>query len=64
LFSLQGGFIGEESLWASPNGLFGQDASAGGDVARGYETESHVMLVEVVDLEIVDQHGGGGVVNP
>jgi hypothetical protein len=54
LFSLQGGFISEESLWASPDWLFGQDTGAGGDVARGYETESHVMLVEVVDLEIVD----------
>ena len=27
---------------------------------RGYETESHVMLVEIVDLEIGDRHFGGG----
>ena len=47
-------------MWTCPNGLFGQDTGAGGNVARGYETEAHVVLVQVVDLEIVGRHFGGG----
>ena len=51
LFPFQGWFVSEESLWARPDRLFGQDTSTSRDIVRSYKTEAHIVRTEVVDFK-------------